>query len=244
MGMAIFDNHPELASRLGDKALIRMMRGDHGVLPDLMLTDPGVFQEHPLKRLSDLAHELVYSTAPFIATSRATDWTYTCDVPNKISITGYNGAGGNIVIPESVEGYRVTEIGEAAFMSRSDLTGVKLAQGIVLIGKEAFSGCTSLRRVKIPDSVSVIGESAFYGCQALASINIPFGVTDIGKNAFTFAGLTHVAIPSSVTMVGNDAFHLCIWLRRAVLPRRFADQLEEIGLGSERVKITITDLRD
>ena len=64
MAMAILDNHPELASRLGDKALNRMLKGDHGVLPDLMLTDPGAFQEHPLKRLSDLAHELVFSTAP------------------------------------------------------------------------------------------------------------------------------------------------------------------------------------
>jgi hypothetical protein len=71
----------------------------------------------------------------------------------------YFGAGGDIVIPDSV-----TSIGDWAFYCCSSLTSVVIPEGVTSIGDDEFWGCSSLKGVVLPDSVTSIGNSAFFGC--------------------------------------------------------------------------------
>ncbi|NLB65058.1 MAG: leucine-rich repeat protein, partial [Lentisphaerae bacterium] len=68
------------------------------------------------------------------------DFEYSSD-GTSITIMDYQGAGGEVTIPDTIEGLPVTSIGQ-----------------------EAFEECSDLTSVVIPDSITSIGESAFWWC--------------------------------------------------------------------------------
>lgn len=78
---------------------------------------------------------------------------------NEAAITGYCGEEKNIVIPTTVDGYRVTSVADNAFEDMP-ITSVIISDGVVSIGWFAFNGCTELTSVMIPASVTSIGYSA------------------------------------------------------------------------------------
>ena len=66
----------------------------------------------------------------------------------------------DIRIPETIDGYRVTSIGEYAFRGCTSLTSIVIPDGVTSIGKYAFWNCTSLTSIVIPDGVTSISDSA------------------------------------------------------------------------------------
>ena len=103
---------------------------------------------------------------------------------NQITITGYTGSGGAVIIPSTINNLPV-----------------------IAIGNSAFQGCTNLTSVTIPGSVTSILNYVFDGCTGLTSVTIGAGVTSIGNGAFYFDPLTSVTIPNSVTSIGTGAFN-------------------------------------
>ena len=81
------------------------------------------------------------------------------------SITGYDGDQKKIVIPASINGYRVTSIADGAFEG-SKLTDVIISDGIEYIGWFAFGNCSALRSITIPSSVTSIGYGALGTAEA------------------------------------------------------------------------------
>ena len=67
-----------------------------------------------------------------------------------------------------------------------DITSVVIEKNITNIGDYAFYSCSNLSKITIPDSVTSIGNSAFKDCYALTSVTIPKSVTSIGNMAFGF----------------------------------------------------------
>ena len=113
----------------------------------------------------------------------------------------YNGAGGDVIIPNSV-----TSIGEKAFYECSSLTSVTIPYGVTMIDSHAFFKCTGLTNVSIPNSVITIGTSAFSHCESLTAIEIPDSVTELEKCAFsTCSNLTRISLPSNISIVGTHA---------------------------------------
>ena len=61
---------------------------------------------------------------------------------DEITITGCNkSAEGDIVIPEAIDGYPVTRIGENAFESCKFITSVTIPDSVKYIWRRAFTGC-------------------------------------------------------------------------------------------------------
>ena len=115
----------------------------------------------------------------------------TCFVVNELDdgtaeITGYAGNSATCVIPDEIDGKKVTKIGENAFRDRTELTSVTIPDGVTYIVDCAFFGCTSLETVTIPNSVINICSSAFYNCTSLKEVTIPASVTYIGDEAFGY----------------------------------------------------------
>ena len=81
------------------------------------------------------------------------------------SITGYDGDQKKIVIPASINGYRVTSIADGAFEG-SKLTDVIISDGIEYIGWFAFGNCSALKSITIPSSVTSIGYGALGTAEA------------------------------------------------------------------------------
>ncbi len=162
------------------------------------------------------------------------DFTYASS-GTEITITGYTGPGGDVTIPETLEGLPVTEIGDYAFYGHQGLTGVLIpdsvksiaggwivTQGLSVAGvRGAFSDCTGLTWVAIPDGVTRLEAGTFYGCTSLTSVVIPNTVTSIGGGAFTgCTSLRSVEIPTSVTNIEGGVFSGCASLTTVNIPER------------------------
>ena len=126
---------------------------------------------------------------------------------------------GDITIPATLAGAKVTHIGRDAFRDCSALTSVTIPEGVLRIGRGAFFNCSGLRSIAIPSSVKIIERDAFANCTALTSVSIPEGVTIIDRGVFYLCdGLGSIEIPSSVTRIGRDAFTFCRGLASVTIP--------------------------
>ncbi|MCS5584777.1 MAG: leucine-rich repeat domain-containing protein [Pseudomonadales bacterium] len=157
------------------------------------------------------------------------DLTYTTD-DERVTITDCDGnASGELLIPDTIEGNTVTEIGSGAFNACASLTSITIPEGVTSIGERAFSNCASLTSITIPAGITIISNSTFSGCTSLASITIPEDVTSVGERAFAnCTNLTSITIPEGVTSVGENTFSSCASLTSVTIP----DTVTEIGSGA------------
>ena len=140
-------------------------------------------------------------------------------------------AAGAVTIPDTIEGYPVTSIGDWSFEGCVDVTSVTIPDTVTDIGIGAFNYCLNLASVTIPNSVTRIGASAFSNTKlfndpsnrdngilylghalidaddSITSCQIKAGTTVIAGSAFCdCTSLTSVTIPDSVTSIGESPF--------------------------------------
>ena len=104
---------------------------------------------------------------------------YAITGPNTVSVVhrnpSYNSYWGQVTIPSTVKHksttYTVTEIGNVAFLSSSQLTRVIIPSTVTRIGNRSFKDCPMLTSITIPENVQSIGVYAFDGCNALQEVN-------------------------------------------------------------------------
>lgn len=84
---------------------------------------------------------------------------------------------------------------------------VAIPGSVTTIGNMAFESCYNLTGVTIPDSVAAIGGSAFYGCSGLPSVTISSSVTSIGAWAFqSCTSLTSAYFAGNAPTLGEAVF--------------------------------------
>ena len=134
------------------------------------------------------------------------DYEYSVLDDGTVEISKYIGSDEEVTIPSTIDGKKVTSIGDFAFCYCESLESVTIPNSVTSIGACAFHSCESLTSVTIPDSVTSIGYGAFSDCTSLTSVTIPDSVTSIGEWAFSdCTSLESVTIPDSVTSIGDDA---------------------------------------
>lgn len=107
-------------------------------------------------------------------------------VDNSVTITGCDKSiSGAHIIPDTIEGYPVTKIGEAA-----------------------FHNCDKLKSIIIPESVTVLKSSAFVECDSLERVNIPNNVTSLNATFGMCSSLRKIKISNNVISI-NQAFAFC-----------------------------------
>ncbi|MBR6292791.1 MAG: leucine-rich repeat domain-containing protein [Bacteroidales bacterium] len=167
--------------------------------------------------------------------NRVTEGDFAFTDSTKRNLLAYLGAGGDVVIPSSVDtigeqafsacssltsvtiGNSVTSIGFNAFNSCSNLTSVTISNSVTSIGGWAFGHCDSLVNINIPNSVTYIGDHAFYDCRSLTSITIPEGVTELIGTFDECMALSSVVLPNSITTIGDNTFNHCSGLTSIML---------------------------
>lgn len=127
-----------------------------------------------------------------------------------ITITGYTGSGGTVIIPNTINGRPVTSIGIGAFYGSTNLIGVTIPNSVTNIRQSAFASCGKLTSVTLGSGVAIISDSAFASCTKLTSVTIPNSVTAIGELAFqNCTNLTSVTIGTNVPYISYSAFFRC-----------------------------------
>ncbi len=171
------------------------------------------------------------------------DFEYEFNDDDTITITKYTGNGGEITVPDTIDGDKVTGIkGYCDYYDEFE------------VFHGAFENCKSLKSIVIPDNVTYISEHAFDGCTSLTSISvrkdnekyssfngvlfnknktkivkcpegrkgeytIPDSVTETGSYAFAnCTGLTSVVIPDGITEICWSVFEGCTGLTSIVIP--------------------------
>lgn len=130
--------------------------------------------------------------------------------PPTLTITGYQGAGGDIAIPSTIDDCMVTSIGKKAFYGNQSLDSVVLPDSVTNIGDYAFRNCSALKRVRLGSQLTRIGEYAFMMCSQLEHLSIPSSVSYIGRYAFNYCrSLQNVALSSQLTNIADSAFYNC-----------------------------------
>lgn len=144
-------------------------------------------------------------------------FTYTVDDDGNATITGYKGNSSIIIIPETIDGYQVTKIGNGAFKDNNVIQNVIIPDCVVLLGCGAFQNCKALDTVYIPRNVEVgayVAQSSAYpgpfqGCISLEDITFAEGTTKISEGLFYNSGIRRLIIPDTVTSIGYKAFASC-----------------------------------
>ena len=141
------------------------------------------------------------------------------ETDRSIIITGYVGSDPSIVIPDEIEGVKVSKIGYEAFLDCDIITDVTISEGIKEIGVSAFEQCKNLKNIVIPQSITYISDNAFMGCVVLDSITLPEGLTRIGDSSFANTGLTQITFPETLKIIGNSTFENCKSLKKLTFPK-------------------------
>ena len=76
----------------------------------------------------------------------------------------------DIMIPQNIDGYKVTAIGDKAFADISHVTSIDIPDTVTTIGTRAFYACTGLTEFCIPESVTEIGTQIFYKASNLKTV--------------------------------------------------------------------------
>ena len=138
------------------------------------------------------------------------DYSYQYKDDGTVEIEQYNGSGGSLIIPKTINGKKVTSIGWTAFRDCTSLTSVTIPDYVTYIGTDAFSSCTGLTSINIPNSVTTIGQSTFSFCTGLTSVTLPSSVKVIGPYAFnSCTKLSSVTFYNSEAYIGDFAFRSC-----------------------------------
>lgn len=157
----------------------------------------------------------------------------------KVVITGYaDQPTGELVIPDTLVGIEVTEIGANAFKNCSAFTGtLVIPDSVTKIGSYAFKDCSGFRALKLGSSVGVIDTYAFQNCTGFAGdLIIPDSVTRINQGAFNKCrGFSDLQWGENLTKIGGfydygsagpGAFEGCDGLQGDLI---IPDSVNEIG---------------
>jgi hypothetical protein len=103
-----------------------------------------------------------------------------------ITITGYSGPGGDVVIPDATNGFPVVAIGTNAFFNRTNISNLTIPGSVAVIAYKAFTQCTGITNVTIGSGTLNLEDHAFYYCTSLVRVTIPASVTNISSGAFRY----------------------------------------------------------
>lgn len=146
-----------------------------------------------------------------------------------IRITSCQTKDVNLVIPDTIDGFTVTEIGESAFANQSSIQTIKFPAKLKQIGAKAFANCTGLTEVTLLDTIVGVGKYVFSGCTALKKATLNKGRINIVAGMFAnCTALSEVVIPDTVQNINIYAFLNCKLLKNLKLPA----SIKEISISA------------
>lgn len=132
----------------------------------------------------------------FVLNKNGSDESYT--------LSSYTGSSETVdMTTGEIADYKITDIGQKAFMRKAEL-----------------------KKVILQDSVQRIAYGAFLGSEALEECELPSSLVSIGEDAFRFTSVKEVTIPATCSAIEEGAFR-----QSAVEMVTFEERTEDMYLG-------------
>ena len=137
-------------------------------------------------------------------------FTYMRNPDYTLTITGKGTCTDvDLVIPEKIDGFTVSKIGENAFAGHDELMSVVFPDTITEIGRSAFENCIWLRgELTLPESVTIINQGSFGGCPNITSLKTYGAISISGFAFYNCTGLETLFFYSSA-YIKDSAFENC-----------------------------------
>ena len=148
------------------------------------------------------------TTADKVSANTSGDYKYVITGKQKktCTIRKYTGKDKDVTVPEKLDGYTVTRIGNSAFAHNKKIQSIKLPNHITVIGEKSFAGCTNLKDIIFSPKLHTVKKNAFKSCKHLNSIKLPDSVKSIGKYAFyNCRKLESIYIPENLGETNLDS---------------------------------------
>ena len=170
------------------------------------------------------------------------DFEYTLNTDGTVDITKYSGSGVDVIVPATLDGYRVRYVGQYAFngaqFELDSIRSITFSEGIQYVQPYAIFACANLETISLPSTLtgfSVPTDS----CKNVAEIKFPKGNSNVtikdkviyNKDMTTLLFYPpaktdeRFVVPSSVLVIGGDSFAKQQHLKEVVLP----DSVTTIG---------------
>ena len=168
------------------------------------------------------------------ALAESTDWNYDA---NYAILRGYDGAGGDVVVPAEIDGFTVDVIGINVFKGDT-ITSLTLPETVLELRSNAVSSCEKLTSVTLPQSLVVINRMNFFSCNVLSEVTIPASVRYIGDTSFRFCdALRKITFEGVCPAIDMDCFSVLPDDAVAYVPD---DQLEAYTAAFENAGSTVS----
>lgn len=168
------------------------------------------------------------------AFAESADWNYDA---NYAILRGYDGAGGDVVVPAEIDGFTVDVIGVSVFKGDT-ITSLTLPETVLELRSNAVASCEKLASVTLPQSLVVINRMNFFSCNALSEVTIPAGVRYIGDTSFRFCdALRKITFEGVCPAIDMDCFTILPEDAVAYVPD---DQLEAYTAAFENAGSTVS----
>lgn len=147
------------------------------------------------------------SNVPLLAelmgvTFKENKWSYTTLKDGTLKITGYPftaiDSDGLLSIPNTIDGKKVTVLGESLFENQLDIVTVEIGEGVREIESRCFYNCSALTEVVLPTSLETLASDAFEGVEndtTKLQITIPEKMEDVSN-----LGIENVANIQNITI--------------------------------------------
>ena len=168
------------------------------------------------------------------ALAESADWNYDA---NYAILRGYDGAGGDVVVPAEIDGFTVDVIGINVFKGDT-ITSLTLPETVLELRSNAVASCEKLTSVTLPQSLVVINRMNFFSCNALSEVTIPASVRYIGDTSFRFCdALRKITFEGVCPAIDMDCFSVLPDDAVAYVPD---DQLEAYTAAFENAGSTVS----
>lgn len=168
------------------------------------------------------------------ALAESTDWNYDA---NYAILRGYDGAGGDVVVPAKIDGFTVDVIGINVFKGDT-ITSLTLPETVLELRSNAVASCEKMTSVTLPQSLVVINRMNFCSCNALSEVTIPASVRYIGDTSFRFCdALRKITFEGVCPAIDMDCFSVLPDDAVAYVPD---DQLEAYTAAFENAGSTVS----
>lgn len=167
------------------------------------------------------------------------DYDYSYEILNDgtLRLYQYEGTDTNIVVPDTIDGRKVTVLGNSTFQyctQASDIESITLPDSLTTIEKNAFYNCEKLKSVTIPQNVSSIGLAAFVEGLSESSLTeikvdpenpyfsekdgVVFSKDGTKLIVFPSGRSGDYQIPDGTVSVGDYAFYYCVNVSSITVP--------------------------